>query len=71
MRVHNQGEREVFMINFLIMVVAAALAAVFLLPEGGMQDITDNSEGGFPSDSARRLCFFRSAGFPVSDSPAP
>lgn len=35
----------------IFLVVAAALAAVFLLPEGGMQDITDNSEGGFPSDS--------------------
>lgn len=33
----------------IFLVVAAALAAVFLLPEGGMQDITDNSEGGaFP-----------------------
>lgn len=35
----------------IFLVVAAALAAVFLLPDGGRQDMTDNEGGGFPSDS--------------------
>lgn len=35
----------------IFIVVVAALAVVFLLPDGGMQDITDNTGGGVPSDS--------------------